>query len=630
MAVGDARGGVRLVDVLDAASVAARVEGHTGAVTALAFGDDGRSLLSGGADGRLLAWTTVPLRRAGALPTLHSGPIAAIATTFDGDVWLTTDLTGSLRSWNVVERSVRAGFARSPSPAAVRDAVAASGIPVLASAVAGHDHVAAIAHRAWSAALAAHPTRNLVVVGVQDGVAVLDAATLERVWTAQDGAGDTAGVAFTADGAAVVSVSESGTVRRWAFPSDDAPTRWASGVSGVRALAAGDTADRVLIGTAHGAAVWLDLATGRPIEPALRGHGADVTGLVVADGLAVTASNDGRVVAWDRSHGHGFGVLVGASGWAPRALAIDETGTYAYVGSQDGTFTRLSLTDPEAPTTVVPAHEGGVTGAAFAKGLLATVGRDGRLVVRDPVTLAPMATTFVHDDPLWSIAFDGQDDAWVVGGVREIVARVPWDAAETPMTLHRPTRGWGPGAVVAHHDVDTWAVAFEERIELRRGGVVVGNVDQLTRAPVQTLSFDATGQRLLAASGSLVTLWSVPSLELVASWPTAGSAAFSPDGSLIALGEHGDGIRLIDGATLDPIGLPFRGHTSMPSRLAFTPDGRWLVAADDRGDVRVWPTHADAWLDAACALAWQDLRAEEITALLGEHAFESPCEVDRG
>ncbi len=630
LAVGDGLGGVRLVDVVDGSTAGGRLAGHTGSVTALAFSADGRTLVSGGADGRLLAWTSSPFRREAAFPAQHAGPIAAIATTFDGRVWLSTDLTGSLRSWNAATRAPLADVARNP-PAPTGSVIAvAAAIPVLASAVDGADHEAAFRHRAWSAAMAAHPTRSLVAVAVQDGVDVLDAETLQRVWWPPDATGDTAGLAFGADGATLVSVSSSGTVRHWPLHSVNAPARWPSGVSGVRTVDAGELADRVLIGTAHGAAVWFDLTTGREQTTPLRGHRADVTGLAVGGELVVTASDDGRVVTWDLSPRRGLGVSVGTAGWAPHALAVDDAGAFAYVGSQDGTLTRLSLTDASAPPTVLAAHPGGVNGAAFARGRLATIGRDGLLVIRDPRTLEPLATPFVHDDPLWSITFDVEDAMWIVGGVRGIVARVPWDAAETSVLLRRPTRGWAPGAVVARANGDTWAVALEHEIELWRDDTVVGRVEQTDRAAVRTLAFDPGGMRLLASSGSSVTLWSVPSLDRVAHWPGARIGAFSRDGSMLALGDHDGGIRLVDGVTLTAIGLPFRGHASGPARLAFTADGRWLVTADDLGAVRLWPTHAEAWLDVACELAWKDLSADEITALLGDHTFESPCESDRG
>lgn len=629
LAVGDARGGVRLVDAVDGASVGGRMEGHTGSVAALAFGGDGTDLVSGGADGRLVAWSTAPFRRRAAFPAQHAGPVAAVAITSDGGTWLSTDLTGSLRSWDADSRAPLATFARYAPTSAEPEPVAAS-IPVLTSAVDGRDPHAAAGHRAWSAAIATHPELALVAVAVPSGVAMLDATTLEPEWLPTTGGGDTAGVAFSADGSALVTVSETGTVRHWDLDTEAEPARWASGVAGVRALAPGRTADRVLIGTAHGAAVWFDLATGRPYEAPLRGHGTDVNALAVGADLVVTASKDGRVVTWDRSPRNGLGVSLGTSGRAPHGIAIDDAGEHAYVGSQDGTLTRLSLTDPAASTTVLHAHDGGVNGAAFAQGRLATIGRDGRLVVRDPATLEPLATPFVHDDPLWSITFDPHGTAWIVGGVRGIVARVPWDATGPGDVLRRPSRRWAPGAVVARADDSTWAIALEHEIELWRGDTVLGRVEQIDGAAVSTLTFDPSGTHLLASSGSLVTLFSVPSLEIVASWPDARIGVYAPDGGLLALGDADGGVRLLDGRTLATIGLPFRGHASPPMRLAFTSDGRWLVTADEVGDVLMWPTHAEAWLDRACEVAWQDLGADEITALLGEHDFEPPCEDDRG
>lgn len=628
LAVGDRLGGVRVLDTVDGSLVGARLEGHAGAVTALTFVGD--ALVSAGADGNLVRWTTAPLRRDGAFPVRHAGPVAALASTADGRTLLSTDLAGELRSWDAQRRTLLASVARQAVGSADPGVGSDAGIPVAPGALDGLDLEAAASHRAWGAALATHPQLPLVAVAALGGVAVFEATTLDLVWRPEGDVGDVAGVAFDADGTALVAMGEAGTVRRWPLGSADVPTRWYAGVAGVRSLAPGPSADRILIGTAQGAAVWFDLTTGRRADEPLRGHDGDVTNLAMGGGLVVTASTDGRAVAWDLTARDDLGTPLGLAGRSPHALAIDDVGAYAYVGSTDGSLTRLSIDASSAPTTLDAAHGGGVTDAAFANGTLATVGRDGRLVVRDPYTLDALAAPYVHDDLLWSVAAGPDDASWLVGGIRGLVVRVPWDASGPPEVWRAASRGWSPGAVVARWGPDLWAVALEERLELWRGDVLLQRTEHPAGRAVRRLAFDPSGAHLIASTGWDVSLFAVPTLEVVASHADAGFGVIDRDGHYLAITRFDGGVQLWDGATHEPIGPSLRGHTAPPRLLAFTPDGRWLVTADDVGDVRRWPTHPDPWLDRACAIAWEDLRAEEVDAILGDHDFEPPCEADRG
>lgn len=89
----------------------------------------------------------------------------------------------------------------------------------------------------------------------------------------------------------------------------------------------------------------------------------------------------------------------------------------------------------------------------------------------------------------------------------------------------------------------------------------------------------ATGERLQTHEQAVA-----PSERIYDEEPNA--VAFSPDGTRIASGYVDHSVVLWDAETLTPIGEPLRGNGGDILDLAFSPDGRWLIAgstADKEG-----------------------------------------------
>jgi WD40 repeat protein len=72
------------------------------------------------------------------------------------------------------------------------------------------------------------------------------------------------------------------------------------------------------------------------------------------------------------------------------------------------------------------------------------------------------------------------------------------------------------------------------------------------------------------------------------SWPDWHPGAFSPDGRLIAVGLKNDGIQLWAARELRPAGPVMRETFGEVTALAFTPDGRTLIAVSEGGTASVW------------------------------------------
>ncbi|HBE66542.1 MAG TPA: hypothetical protein DDW52_00200 [Planctomycetaceae bacterium] len=113
-------------------------------------------------------------------------------------------------------------------------------------------------------------------------------------------------------------------------------------------------------------------------------------------------------------------------------------------------------------------------------------------------------------------------------------------------------------------------------------------------SPGVTYSPDGT---LLAGWGNHddhVSLWDAESGQLVRRLEAAhifgvSALAFSPDGRRIATGSSDTSIKIWDTESGELL-ISLDGHESLVGELQFTPDGKTLISADERGFLRCWRT----------------------------------------
>jgi serine/threonine protein kinase/WD40 repeat protein len=87
----------------------------------------------------------------------------------------------------------------------------------------------------------------------------------------------------------------------------------------------------------------------------------------------------------------------------------------------------------------------------------------------------------------------------------------------------------------------------------------------------------------------VLRLWEVPSGTPLGARPLDGEGVtrFSPDGRVVAAAAN-LGVRLLDGATLDPLPAGYLPHPDPIKDLAFSPDGALLLTAHETGSAQLW------------------------------------------
>ncbi|WP_181766499.1 hypothetical protein [Streptomyces albidus (ex Kaewkla and Franco 2022)] len=259
--------------------------GHRGELLSLAIRPGGRTMATGGGDGKVRLWDVHKPRSAEQLSVLngHKGTVYAVEMRRDGHVLATAGSDRTIRLWGVADPEHPALLSTTRSHTAdVRSLAFSPDGRTLASS--GNDRTT----RLWDIEDPEHPDRLAVLRGHEDTVR---------------------SVAFNRDGRTLATAGDDETVQLWDVADPGSPDRLARRRAhdlGVFDVAFSPTSD--VLATSGGgeqpAKLWSIKNPRQPRElAALSGH-SDVVGALAfsPDGRAVASAGDDRTVrSWDIS-----------------------------------------------------------------------------------------------------------------------------------------------------------------------------------------------------------------------------------------------------------------------------------------------------------------------------------------
>jgi eukaryotic-like serine/threonine-protein kinase len=482
--------------------------GHRGgSFPSLAFSPDGATMASV-ADRSLVLWD---LASRDVLMSLggHKESITAVAFSPDGAMVATACGDHMTRIWDA--RDGRA-LAILPGPWYMRalafspdgDYLAASADPgpvCLYQLKGRREQRRLVGHKFGAQCLAFHPRLPRFASGADDAAIIVwdaDEARPLRRWNAHDRIWVT-GLAYSPDGSLLASTC--GNSIAYAFANDHSIHLWDAEAGalrkrlprpphlGVRALAFDPTGRRLASADEGGTVLVWDVESGNILRRENLQASPIRSAVFVNGGRHLIVGHVGGTVALIDLEGSGLPRRTELPQGCAR-LAVDGRGKRVLVGDSQGGMCALDLPDLTVVHRLANAHEGEIFSLGLSPDgqLLATCGRDRRVVLRDARTFEPWLTFPSRTGLVKDLAFDASGRWLALAGADSDVAL--WDltllheglqaaglAWDQPAPAVVPASGFAPEdehlrpAVPVIRPGNTDPAAFEQARRLVQSGV---------------------------------------------------------------------------------------------------------------------------------------------------------------
>jgi WD40 repeat protein/serine/threonine protein kinase len=613
---------------------------HEGAVTCVAFSPKEQKVLTTSADGAARLWDAQTGRLIGS-PLQHLGEVTTGAFSPDGALIVTASLDGNVRIWDASTFQSKGFFMKHDGP--VRALAFSPNGRILLT---GSDDRSG---RLWDTATGrmigkpfVHADRVVAVAFSPDGMSLAtgsadrtarlrETATGKPIGSAMQHSSAVKSVQFSSDGHLLLATCADFSAQLWDTGTTQPLGRPLSEPEKVTTAVLSPDGRRILTGSQEGTCKLWDIARGLLLNGALQ-HRARVSAAQFSpDGRTLlTASWDWTARLWDARTGQPIGQPLQHNSTV-QAAAFSPDGRRVITGA--GALDRSArIWDVRTGELACPPllHPCGVVAVAFSPNgnFAVTVGTDHGVRLWNGNNGQPLRPPLLHQGEVQALAVS-PDGKMILTGCSDGAARL-WDA-ETGALKSEPIR----------HPASVQAVAFSPNGRQFVTGCQDGkarlwnaataaSVAELTHGDkVNIVAFSADGRWILTAGQTngafndhrasgishdpgAVRLWDAstarPHGTVLQYSHAITTAVFSPDSTMVFIGDNSGSGRLWDIATAKPIG-PVLRHPTAVTVAAFAPDSLTLVTGDRDGVARLWTVPQPVAGDPSKIVSW----VEQIT-----------------
>ena len=592
---GSADGAVRIVNA-DDGKLVRELKATLGAVQALTLHEASGLAVAAGADGIIQLWNSADgsdrLNLSG-----HQGPIHDLDVNAKGDQIVSAGEDGTARIW------------RLPKPATL---LAGHAMPVASIAVSADEKL--IATGAADKSIRIFNVADGAIVRTVTGSSAVrkvafraDGAQLAssgeageiQIWSVADGAsqaaylghaGPVASLVFLPDGKTMVSAGNDGLLRWW-NTTPVASRALPPAVDAVEKVALAGAGAQVIVGSADGAIRVFTASTGALLRP-LNGHEGAVSALAAGGPLVVSGSVDGELRSWTLATGAALPTIVGHDG-PVLTVAVDATGKQVVTGGADGA---IRVWKPPVSPVALAGSAMAAQVSTFSNdgALVATAGVvSGKptVVVRDKAGV--VKATIIAPAVVRSLAFNADNTQvltgcankataiWKLTDVKEPAAQFESTAAVTAVAFsangQQAIAGGADGSIKVWNPAD----GSEVRGMIGHQGAVASLVVRGTT--LLSGSADKTVRQWNLANGAAV--------RSIAHGAAVAAVSASANGQVIASVGGDKLVKLWNGANGAALG-ELAGHADLVRNVTVSGDGLQVLSLSTDG-MRLWNAAGD-------------------------------------